>query len=107
MQSKNAGRITQIRFKLRRERALVADLDRRITDCQSQRAMLQAVIGHLDEAEHFHLANAIIPEARSLAALDRAEASLAAAVKLRKHAEAIAEDLSSEATSSELERQRV
>ena len=106
MRSKNAERITQIRFKVRRERALVADLDRRIIDCELKRALLLPAIGHLDDAERLHLAKAILHDARSLEALDCAQASLNAAVEHRRHAEATVEKFDPDAMSDAIARRR-
>jgi hypothetical protein len=106
MRSKNAERITQIRFKVRRERALVADLERRIIDCELKRVLLQPAISHLDEAEHLHLAKAILQVARALETLDRAQASLDAAVERRRHAEVTVEEFGPGATLGMVARRR-
>jgi hypothetical protein len=106
MRSKNAERITQIRFKVRRERALVADIDGRIVDRELKRTLLDPAIDHLDNAEHLHLPKAGLQEARALEALDRAQASLDAAVERRRHAQAAVEKFGADATPGVVAQQR-
>ncbi len=106
MPGKDAERIMEIRAKARDERALVADLERRMTDCEFKRVVLQPAIWSLDDVDRFFLAKENLDEPRTPQALstwlDRAQAALDAAISHRKHAEATVKKFGPDATLTRL-----
>jgi hypothetical protein len=89
--AQSAERISQIRSKVREERALLSDLEQKLTDDEMKGVLLAPALRRLDEVEGFFLDQKTLDEPRTEAALSRwldgAERELASAVKCRTQAE--------------------
>jgi len=87
----DSERISQIRSKVREERALLSELEHKIADEEVKKVLLGPASLRLDQVEGFYLDQKTLDEPRSEAAwskwLDGAERELASAIKCRAQAE--------------------
>jgi hypothetical protein len=89
--SDSSERIGQIRSKVREERALLSEVEQKITDDELKKALLGPASMRLEQVEQFFLHQQTLDKPRSEAALSKwlegAERELAAAIKCRAQAE--------------------
>ena len=87
----DSERISQIRSKVREERALLSELEHKIADEEVKKVLLGPASLRLDQVEGFYLDQKTLDEPRSEAVwsrwLDGAERELASAIKCRAQAQ--------------------
>jgi hypothetical protein len=89
--STNSESVSQIRSKVREERALLSELEQQIADDEVKKVLLGPASLRLDQVEGFFLGQKALDEPRSEAALSKwlegTERELVSAIKCRAQAE--------------------